>query len=255
MPGSAPPGRYNHRFARQSRALTAVGPAFATRAMMQTAISFAMLAPFVDATAVTIVVGGTALGTLLRNQLGDLARSLAALRVLPRRQFRADPLIDQIAAFGRIAKRHGVVALDRSVIKDADLAAVVAAIVDGFDADAIAAIMRDRRRARIERHSAAADVWAGAAELAPAMGMVGTLIGLVKMFAAMDDPATIGGAMAIALLATLYGALIGNLVAMPIAARLRRLARHEAVERQRLEAPLITLATREAPKMPAQVAA
>jgi chemotaxis protein MotA len=63
----------------------------------------------------------------------------------------------------------------------------------------------------IERHVAVADIWTGAAEVAPAMGMVGTLIGLAAMFATMNDPQRIGGAMAIALL-TLYGALFANLV-------------------------------------------
>ena len=58
-------------------------------------------------------------------------------------------------------------------------------------------------------------MWAGAAELAPAMGMVGTLIGLVRLFTTMSDPAAIGASMAIAVLATLYGALIGNLVCLP----------------------------------------
>ena len=85
-------------------------------------------------------------------------------------------------------------------------------------------------------------MWSGAAEAAPALGMVGTLIGLVLMFTAMRDPATIGGAMAVALLATLYGALLANLVALPIAVRLRRLARQEAQERARLDAPLMVLA-------------
>ena len=70
----------------------------------------------------------------------------------------------------------------------------------------------------------------------------GTLIGLVRMFTAMQDPTAIGPAMAVALLATLYGALFANLIAMPIAGRLRRLARAEAFERARIEAPLAALA-------------
>lgn len=81
------------------------------------------------------------------------------------------------------------------------------------------------------------------------MGMVGTLIGLVTMFLTMNDPTAIGGAMAVALLATLYGALIASLVAMPIAARLRRSAREEAFERIRIEAPLAIMAAREAPRL------
>ncbi len=214
------------------------------------------LAPYLDPAAMGIVAGGTVAALVLRSHFRDLVRGIAALRVLPRRRFRADPLIDQIGAFGRIAKRHGVLALDRSVISDGDVAAAVAAIVDGAEGDAVAALLAERREARTERHLAAIDIWASAAELAPAMGMIGTLIGLVRMFLKMNDPAAIGGAMAIALLSTLYGAVLASLVAMPIAARLRRAARQEAFERLRLEAPLRALAQREAPRRrgPAPVA-
>jgi chemotaxis protein MotA len=75
------------------------------------------------------------------------------------------------------------------------------------------------------------------------MGMVGTLIGLVGMFAAMKDPQAIGGAMAVALLATLYGALLANLALLPLATRLKRRARHEAQERLRLQPALALLAS------------
>jgi chemotaxis protein MotA len=207
-----------------------------------------VLAHLVDPTAVAIVCGGTALAVVLRTPARDLGRAIAALFTLGRRRFDATPLLDQLAALGRIARRHGVIALDKSVITDPDLAAGIAAIVDGTDPDDVAAIVRHRRRARIERHVAAADVWAGAAEAAPAMGMVGTLIGLARMFAAMGDPATIGSAMAIALLATLYGALLGNLVFLPIATRLRAAGRTEAFERARIEAPIERLAIREMPR-------
>ncbi|MES1974491.1 MAG: MotA/TolQ/ExbB proton channel family protein [Pseudomonadota bacterium] len=207
-----------------------------------------LLGPFLDPRAIAIVGGGTLLAIMLRTPARDLLRAIAALRTIGRRRFDAAPLLDQIAALGRIARRHGVMALDRSVIADADVAAAIAAIVDGRPAAEVEALVRHLRRARIDRHSAAADVWMGAAEVAPAMGMVGTLIGLVGMFVRMDDPGAIGGAMAIALLATLYGALVANLIAMPVAARLRRHAREEAVERLRLEAPLVALAAREQPR-------
>lgn len=206
------------------------------------------LGPLLDPAAIAIVCGGTALAVCLRTPARDLGRALRALTTLHRRRFGAEPLLDQLAAQARIAKRHGIVALDKSVITDPDLAAGIAAIVDGATADEVAALVRHRRRARIERHVAAADVWAGAAEAAPAMGMVGTLIGLARMFASMGDPAAIGGAMAIALLATLYGALLGNLVFVPIASRLRAAGRIEAFERARLDAPLESLAARELPR-------
>ena len=84
------------------------------------------------------------------------------------------------------------------------------------------------------------------------MGMIGTLIGLIQLFLAMRDPAAIGSAMAVALLTTLYGAALANLVAAPIAARLKRQARAEANERQRIVAPLVALAV-VPPAVPRQI--
>jgi chemotaxis protein MotA len=206
------------------------------------------LAQFLDATALAIVGGGTVLVTVLRAPIADVGRAVVALRTLGRSRFDGDALVAQVAALARTAQRQGVVALDRSVIRDADVRAAVADIVDGAEGAAVAAMLDHLRRARVERHLAAADVWAGAAEAAPAMGMVGTLVGLAAMFATMTDPAAIGGAMAVALMATLYGALIANLLAMPVAVRLRAAARCEAFERARLVAPLAALAARETPR-------
>lgn len=215
---------------------------------VQTFTPPAALGPFLDPVALGIVGGGTLLAMLLRTPLADLGRGFAALGVLLRRRYSADAELAQIAALGRIARRHGLIALDRSIIKDRDIAAAVAAAVDGATPAEIEALLRHAHVARIERHRAAADLWTGAAEAAPAMGMIGTLAGLVRMFTAMTDPAAIGGAMAIALLSTLYGAVLANLVAMPIAVRLRRRARDEAQERARLIEPLAAFATIDPPR-------
>ena len=200
-----------------------------------------------DPLALLIVFGGTALAAILRTPARELAQAIRALAVLPRRAFRADPLLHQLAALSRIAQRCGVVTLDRSNITDPDLSAAIAAIVDGAAPDEVEALLLQRRAARTERHANAAEMWAAAAEAAPAMGMVGTLIGLAQMFGNMSDDAAIGAAMGVALLATLYGALLANLILMPIAARLRGTARSEASERTRLDAPLLALAEREIP--------
>jgi chemotaxis protein MotA len=215
----------------------------------------ATLAPFLDPVPLAIVAGGTVLAAVLRSPAGDLRRALAAVRIAGRRPFAADALLVQIEALSRISARHGVLQLDRSVIADADVASAMAAIVDGVDGSDVAAALEAERTRRFERQRAAADVWAAAAEAAPAMGMVGTLVGLVRMFGAMTDPATIGGAMAVAVLATLYGALLGNLVCLPLAGRLRRLARAEYLERARLAPPLAALATRERPRFRREMAA
>lgn len=203
---------------------------------------------FLDPIALAIVLGGTILATTLRTPVRDLGSALLALRVLPRRRFRADARLEQITALARIAQRHGVHALDRSVIRDADVAGAIALIVDGAQAAAVVEALDAARRRRAERHRIVIECWTGMAETAPAMGMIGTLIGLVAMFTRMSDPQAIGAAMAVALLATLYGALLANLVAMPVAARLRVAARAEAAGRAQLVAPLAELAKREAPR-------
>ena len=208
-----------------------------------------VLLPFWDPAALAIVGGGTVLATVLRTPLPDLKRAGAALRVLGRRPFAAGPALEQVSALQRIARRHGLLALDRTVINDPDIADAVALAVDGGSADEVAALAADRRTARWERHQGAIEAWAGAAEVAPAMGLVGTIIGLVRMFASIDDPSALGGAMAVALLTTLYGAVLATLVAMPVAARLRRIADAEFAERARLETALAALAPRERVRM------
>jgi chemotaxis protein MotA len=200
------------------------------------------IGPFLDPLALAIVLGGTVVAVVLRTPLGDLGRGLTALRTLGRRRFDVEPLLAQVGALGRIARRHGVIALDRSVIADPDVAVAVAAIVDGASPEQVTTLLEQRRIARFERQRAAVEMWSGAADIAPAMGMIGTLIGLVQMFTAMRDPATIGAAMAVALLTTLYGAIVACLIATPVAARLKRQSRHEAQARARLAAPLAELA-------------
>ena len=221
--------------------------------MIQSAQAF--IAPFFDPLALGIVAGGTALALILRTPMGDVGRAIGALRTLGRKRFDAGPLLIQIDALSRIAAKHGVMTLDRSVITDRDVAAAIADIVDGRNGATVTDTLSERQARRAERHRTTSDFWASAAEIAPAMGMIGTLVGLVRMFLTMEDVTAIGGAMAIALLTTLYGAVLATLVAMPISARLRTLGRIEYIERMRLIGPLSALATREAPRWRSQAAA
>ena len=218
-----------------------IGPPFALTRCMDSTV-------FIDPAAIGIVGGGTLLAAVLRTPMRDLAQAARAVTVLPRRSFAAAPALAQLAALSRIAQRHGVVALDRNIIADPDLRNGIDAIVDGAAPEEVERLLGQAQADRIERHHVAAEVWAAAAETAPAMGMVGTLVGLAQMFAAMDDTAALGAGMGVALLATLYGALAANLLLMPVAARLRAAARREASERARLVAPLVALARREMPR-------
>ena len=210
-------------------------------------IDASTLLVFFDPAALAIVGGGTLIATAARGPLRDTANALRALAVLTRRPFDFGPARAELARAERVAHAKSLLAIDPALLRDPDVAAGVQAVADGATADQVEALLDRLRDERLERHALVQDWWAAAAEAAPAMGMVGTLVGLVRMFRSMDDPATIGGAMAIALLATLYGALFANLIAAPIAARLRRLARAEEIERRALVRPFRAFATRETP--------
>ncbi len=209
---------------------------------------------FYDPVALAIVGGGTLLATAARGPAVDTVNAFRALPVLVRRPFEFGPARAELARAERVANVKGLLAVEPRLMADPDVAAGFNAVTDGATADEVERLLDDLRTARIDRHEVVHEFWAAAAEIAPAMGMVGTLIGLVRMFRSMDDPATIGGAMAIALLATLYGALIANLIAAPISARLRRLARAEEKERRALVKPFRSFAERETPTKHARAA-
>jgi chemotaxis protein MotA len=204
-------------------------------------------ATFLDPAAFAIVGGGTLVATAARGPVRDTVNAVRALRILFARPFDFGPARAELASAERVASAKSLLAVDSKLLRDADVAEGFHAVAAGATPDQVEALLDRLREERLARHAVVQDFWAAAAETAPAMGMVGTLFGLVRMFRSMDDPATIGGAMAIALLATLYGALFANLVAAPIAARLSRLSRAEEAERRALVRPFRAFAAREAP--------
>jgi chemotaxis protein MotA len=204
-------------------------------------------ATFFDPLALGIVGGGTLLATATRGPLRDTTTAFRALPVLWRKPFDFSPARAELAGAERIATAKSLMAVDSHLMRDADVAQGVEAVLAGDTPDEVEAMLGQQRESRLERHAIAQDWWAAAAEAAPALGMVGTLVGLVQLFRVMDDPAAIGGAMSVALLATLYGALFANLIAAPIAARLRRLSRAEELERRALVKPFRAFAARELP--------
>ncbi|MDP6174967.1 MAG: MotA/TolQ/ExbB proton channel family protein, partial [Rhodospirillales bacterium] len=103
----------------------------------------------------------------------------------------------------------------------------ISMIVDGTPTGEVETIMRRDMQATLQRHRRSAAVLRRAAEFSPAMGLIGTLIGLVQMLGNLDDPTTIGPSMAIALLTTFYGAVLANMVFIPLASKLERNSAHE----------------------------
>ena len=184
-----------------------------------------------DLTSLLIVVAGTGLSAALRSTREDLRRAVAALGPL----CRARPAADALAArrdlrrIEDIVRKKGLAAADRAKLETRFVRIALLRLLDAEGVDAFSDDLDDDREDRAGRHEAAQAVWRAAADAAPAMGMIGTVIGLIGMFSAMDDPDRIGAAMALAMLTTLYGLLIGPVLAHSVAARLERLS---AVERE-----------------------
>lgn len=132
-----------------------------------------------------------------------------------------EELIEKSVEMADAARKGGFLALEEAEITNAFMQKGVDMLVDGHDADVVRATLEKDISLTTTRHETGAGMMMGLADVAPAMGMIGTLIGLVAMLSNMDDPKSIGPAMAVALLTTLYGAFLANVICIPLASKLQ----------------------------------
>lgn len=187
---------------------------------------------FVNTPSVLIVVGGTFMVTLMRISLSDFFRSFGvALKAFLNK--REDPvsLIEEAVRLADSARKNGLLALEGEEINNEFLQRGITLCVDGHDPDLVRKMLSSDINQAIQRHEVGQDMWSSVGDMAPAMGMIGTLVGLVQMLANMSDPASIGPAMAVALLTTLYGAVIANAFAIPLADKLGSVCNHERLNK------------------------
>lgn len=185
---------------------------------------------FLSLPALLIVFGGTLAATTVCFTLSDVANTarMAAATFFSGNRNASESAV-YVIRLAEAARRQGTLPLQRvlpEIRGDAILHKGLSCLIDGLPATDLEAIMSRDLKGLAERLDRAADVLRRAAEFAPAMGLIGTLIGLVQMLSQLDDPTTIGPAMAVALLTTLYGAILANLVLAPLAAKLE----HNAVQ-------------------------
>lgn len=176
---------------------------------------------FVDIPSVLIVVVGSIFVVLAKFGLGQF---LGAGKVAGKAfMFKlSDPLetIEEIVALADEARKGGLLSLEGKEVGSDFLQGGIQLLVDGHDPDVVKTLLSKDKDKAVERHTIGADIFAALGDVAPAMGMIGTLVGLVAMLSNMDDPKSIGPAMAVALLTTLYGAMLANMVAIPISDKL-----------------------------------
>lgn len=176
---------------------------------------------FIKVPSLLIVFCGTFLVVMIKFSLHQfLGAFKVAARAFTYKLDDTEALTEQIIHLSTIARKEGLLALEKVPLENRFLHEGIQMLVDGNDREVISSVMHKDMQQTIDRHKWGAKVFSATGDVAPAMGMIGTLIGLVQMLANMDDPKTIGPAMAVALLTTLYGAMLANMVALPIADKL-----------------------------------
>lgn len=179
------------------------------------------LQAFVNVPGLVIVIGGTLAATLISEKLaGFIGAAKVALKAFFSTSIAADETIDRLAALAKVVRKDGALALENEKFTDPFLAKGVRLAVDGLPPPEVRGALVAEMRSLRDRHRQGQRIFKFMASTAPAMGMVGTLIGLVQMLQVMDDPDSIGPSMAVALLTTLYGAILAFLVFGPIAEKL-----------------------------------
>jgi chemotaxis protein MotA len=176
---------------------------------------------FLNPASLLIVVGGSLLVVLAKfsfSQFFDAFKVTA--RAFKFKLPETQASIDELVEVAQIARKQGVLGLEGRDVSSPFLAQGIQMLVDGQDANTIKQLLNKERLMTLDHNRSGAKVFNALADVAPAMGMIGTLIGLVQMLSNMEDPKSIGPAMAVALLTTLYGAMIATMIATPIADKL-----------------------------------
>lgn len=186
------------------------------------------LGPFIDIPSVLIVIGGTIATTLIMERMENVIGAFkVAKHTFSQPGGDVTKTVKTILKLSATARREGLLALEKVKVDDPFLAKGVRMAVDGLPEDQIMETLQAELLSMKQRHTRGQKLFKFMAGSAPAMGMIGTLIGLVQMLMALDDPSTIGPSMAVALLTTFYGAIVAFVVCAPIAEKLERRSQEE----------------------------
>jgi len=172
--------------------------------------------------AVIVIFGGSFAATLIRFPLASILHGLplGARFAFTLRRTSQRELVEEIAAIAEIARKQGPLGVEKVDTEDPFLAKGIRFVADGYDMSFIRDNLERDRDNFLTHLDEGQKIYRAVGDCAPAFGMVGTLVGMVQMFANMTDPSKLGPFMATALLATLYGAVVANLLCLPIADKL-----------------------------------
>ncbi len=186
------------------------------------------LGAFINLPGLLIVVGGTIMATLIMQKMPVvMGAAKVAMNAIFDKMEAPDNIIKQIVSLAGKARKGGVLALENETIENDFLARGVRMAVDGIDPQEIINTLRIETDSLLLRHETGHKVFKFMGATAPAMGMIGTLIGLVQMLQTLSDPSAIGPSMAVALLTTFYGAVMAFVIFNPIAEKLEDRTKNE----------------------------
>lgn len=205
---------------------------------------------FVNAPSALIVIGGTVAVTFIMFPMGVVLGSFkVALKAFFSRSPNPKLVIDEIVALANKARKESLVSLEKTPINDPFLKKGVLLVADGTEERLVVTILETEINFTRQRHQQGQGVFKGMGTMAPAFGMIGTLIGLVNMLQVLDDPTAIGPGMALALLTTLYGALMANLAFIPIAKKLEERSQEELSKMELTMEGVISILRGENPRL------
>lgn len=190
---------------------------------------------FLDGPSALIVFGGTFGAVLVNYPLSDVMGVIkVAQNAFFKREQKVRDIINLMVAISKVSRRDGMLALQNmsNELKDPFLLKAVDLMIDGVEPADVTNILETELDFIEERHRLGAEIFTSLGNFAPAMGMTGTLIGLVQMLMRMNEPSTIGPAMSVALVTTFYGVILANLLFLPIAGKLKRLSAQELLVKQ-----------------------
>lgn len=208
------------------------------------------LGMFVNGPSLVIVVGGTLFAVMAKYGLGQfLGAGKVAAKSFVNKNPDSSELIAEMVALADEARKGGLLSLEGKEVSNDFLKRGIQLLVDGHDPDIVKGLLMRDKNQTVERHNVGASIFSAMADVAPAMGMIGTLVGLVAMLANMDDPKAIGPAMAVALLTTLYGAVIANAICGPIGDKLRLRSAEEALTKSLVIDALLAIQNGQNPRV------
>ena len=210
------------------------------------------LAMFFDMVSLLIVVGGTIGVTLVNYPLRDILKLIGVVKHVFFHKFTPVPeMISQFVEFATKARREGILALETSIkeVNDPFLGKGLQLTIDGLEPSSIKEILETEIDYVAERHRLGAEIFMTMGTFAPALGMIGTLIGLVQMLQTMDDPSKIGPAMAVAIITTFYGACLANMVFLPISGKLKNRSQEEVMMKEIMLNGILSIARGDNPRV------